>query len=213
MKRCVKRICIILFVVTVVSCRDNYEIKNADINKIDTSGVYISFEYLEKIYFKKIPLDSITEDFNSSDRLRISVEKNNPEKVEIISVVKAKWEREMSSIPLNEQEDRKIYDYYSVDKKPVILGASDEYENDSLIQKFLREGEDRQREEKLVGVNTLINGEGEIRFESAYTDKEDEIEYLKSIINELPKFSTPLKNGDTVTVGYLIEVPIYSTKK
>lgn len=198
---------------TVVSCGGNYEIKDADINKIDTSGVYISFEYLEEMYFKKIPLDSVSEDFNSSDRLRIKVKKDNPEKVEILSVIKAKWDREMSSIPLNQRKDRKVYDYYSVDKKPVILGASDEYENDSLIEKLLREGKDGQNEVKLVGVNTLINGKGDIQFESAYTDEEDEIEYLRSAINGLPEFTPPLKNGDTVTVGYLIEVPIYSVKK
>ncbi|AEL25961.1 hypothetical protein [Cyclobacterium marinum] len=212
MKRYLKWICAILFVSTVVSC-GGYEIKDADINKIDTSGVYISFEYLEETYFKKIPLDSVAEDFNSSDRLRIKVKKDNPEKVEILSVKKAKWDREMSSIPLNQRKDRKVYDYYSLDKKPVILGASDEYENDSLIEKLLREGRDGQNEIKLVGVNTLINGKGDIHFESAYTDEEDEIEYLRTVIKGLPKFTPPLKNGDTVTVGYLIEVPIYSVKK
>jgi hypothetical protein len=205
----INEICKILFVVTAVSCSDNYLIKEADINKIDTSGVYISFEYLENTYFKKIPLDSITEDFHSSDRLRIKVKKGNPEKIEIISVLEAEWDREISSVPLNRRKDRRVYDYYSVDKKPVIFGASDEYENDSLVQKFLSEGKEDQTDVKLVGVNTLINGKGDIQFENAYTDKKDEIAYLRSVINGLPKFTPPLKNGDTVTVGYLIEVPIY----
>ena len=72
---------------------------------------------------------------------------------------------------------------------------------------------DGQNEVKLVGVNTLINGKGDIHFEGAYTDEEDEIEYLRTVIKGLPKFTPPLKNGDTLTVGYLIEVPIYSVKK
>lgn len=59
----------------------------------------------------------------------------------------------------------------------------------------------------------MINGKGDIHFEGAYTDEEDEIEYLRTVIKGLPKFTPPLKNGDTLTVGYLIEVPIYSVKK
>lgn len=209
MKKYVKQIYSTLFVITAVGCTGNYEIKDADINKIDTTGVYISFEYLDETYFKKIPLDSVAQNFNSSDRLRIKIKKDNPEKVEIHSVIKAKWDRETSSIQLNQSNNRKVYDYYSVEKKPVILGASDEYENDYLIEKLLREGKDSLKEVKLLGVNTLINGKGDIEFESAYTDEEEEIEYLRSIINGLPKFTPPLKNGDTVTVGYLIEVPIF----
>jgi hypothetical protein len=191
----------------------NYEIKDANVNKIDTSGVYISFEYFDETYFKVIPLDSVSQNFNSSDRLRIKVRKDNPEIVEILSVIKAKFDRELSSVQLNQPKDRKVYDYYSVEKKPVLLGASDEYENDYLIEKLLREGKDSLNEVKSIGVNTLINGKGDIQFESAYTDEEEEIRYLRSVIKGLPKFSPPMKNGDTVTVGYLIEVPIFKVIK
>lgn len=86
MKRYLKWICAILFVSTVVSC-GGYEIKDADINKIDTSGVYISFEYLEETYFK-IPLDSVAEDFNSSDRLRIKVKRIIPKKLKFFLLKK-----------------------------------------------------------------------------------------------------------------------------
>ena len=119
----------------------------------------------------------------------------------------------MSSIPLNQPMGRRVYDYYEVDIKPVILGALDEYENYSFINDFLRDGKDGQSEVKLIGVNTLINGKGDIQFVSAYTDYEDEIKHLRSVINELPKFTPPLKNGDTVTVGYLIEVPIFGFRE
>ena len=67
--------------VSAVSFSENYVIRDAEINKIDTSGVNISFEYLEGKYYKKFPLDSIAEDFNSSDSLRIKVKKDNPEKL------------------------------------------------------------------------------------------------------------------------------------
>ena len=56
----------------------------------------------------------------------------------------------------------------------------------------------------------MINGEGKPSIENITSQNEDEIKIIQSLIHKLPNFTAPYHKGDTVSVSYLIEVPLFN---
>lgn len=132
---------ILLITMTVIfsSCIQKYSTKTVAIEKIDTSGIYFSYDYQDKIYNGHFDLEEIEGDFTSSDSLKLKIEKKQPDKFVFISVVKRIWKTENAIVSINKSdENSSVYSFHSVDQKPLFPGANNEYENDSLLFDFFK---------------------------------------------------------------------------
>ena len=204
---------ILLITMTVIfsSCIQKYSTKTVTIEKIDTSGIYFSYDYQDKIYNGHFDLEEIEGDFTSSDSLKLKIEKKQPDKFVFISVVKRIWKTENAIVSINKSdENSSIYSFHSVDQKPLFPGANNEYENDSLLFDFFRKHSTPSNDFKKIGVYILIDKSGKATYKEAMTKNNEEIQLAKTIVDKLPKFSTPFDNGDSVTVSYLVEIPVYN---
>lgn len=200
----------ISFIVLFTNCNSKYSTKVVAINRIDTSGIYFSYDYLDKTYLGHFDLFDIEEDFSTSDSLKISIEKNQPDKFEYISIVKRIWKTEEVVVSLEKNTGNKaVYSYHDVDKKPLFAGANNEYENDSLIFEFFKRHSNPSNDFKKIGVYILINESGEVTLKNAFTKDKEEVQLIKKLIEKLPIFTPPINEGDSVTVSYLIEIPIF----
>ncbi len=203
-------IVLLTLIVIFSNCNDKHLIQVVAIDRIDTSGIYISYDYLENNYSGHFDLYDIEEDFCTSDSLKIRIEINQPDKFEFVSVIERVWETEESIVSLKEgNENQVIYGYHNVDKKPLFEGANNEYENDSLIFVFFKRQSIQSNDFKKIGVYILINETGEVTLENAMTKNEEEIRLIKNLIDKLPSFTPPIYKGDSVVVSYLIEIPMY----
>ena len=147
--------------------------------------------------------------FSTSDSLKIKIEKNQPDKFEFISVIERVWVTEESIVSLTESnENQIIYGYHDVDQKPLFPDAKNEYENDSLIFDYYKKQENQSIDFKIIGVYILINETGEVTLKNAMTENKEELRLIKKQISKLPNFTPPIYKGDSVSVSYLIEIPI-----
>lgn len=201
---------IILSAIFFSGCNYTNTVKTVSIEKIDTSGIYFSYEYLGKEFEGTLPLEITHEDFTSADSLKIRINKNHPEEFKFISVVHRVWNTQDEIVSIgNDENNEDVYSFNQLDKKPLFLGASNEYENDSLLLDFFVQHSNQSDEMELVGVYVLIDKYGDATFKKAFTQNEDDLQVIKTLIDKLPKFTTPIYDGDSVTVSYLIEIPIY----
>jgi len=209
MKRISKLLLTISYVVFVFSCDFTNRVQTVSIERIDTSGIYFSYEYLGEDFSGEFPLEITHDDFTSSDSLRIKINKNYPEKFKFVSVVHRVWSAQDEFVSIGNITDKDVYGYNQIDKKPLFFGAKDEYENDSLLLDFFIKNSTLSDEMKLVGSYILIDKNGNATLKKAMTQNEDEQQTIKLLVSKLPMFSPPVHNGDSVTVNYLIEIPIY----
>ena len=200
---------IVLYAIFFSGCKYTNTVKTVCIEKIDTSGIYFSYEHLGKEFNGTMPLEITHDDFTSADSLKITINKNNPEKFKFVSVVYRVWDTQDELISITGDENKDVYSFSYVDKKPLFFGAYDEYENDSLLSEFFIKNSVQSDEMSLVGVYLLIDKNGDATFKKAVTQNVDELQVIKELINKLPKFTAPIHKGDSVAVSYLIEVPIY----
>ncbi len=204
---------ILLTSVTVFfsSCTQKYSTKTVAIQKIDSSGIYFSYDYQDKIYNGHFVLEEIKGDFTSSDSLKLKIEKKQPDNFVFITVVERIWKAEKAIVSINNNNEKSsVYGFHSVDKKPLFPGANNEYENDSLLFDFFRKHSTPSNDFKKIGVYILIDKSGKATYKEAMTKNNEEIQLAKSLIDKLPKFSSPFNNGDSVTISYLIEIPAYN---
>ncbi len=200
------------FMITILSyCDDSYKLQTVGINKIDNTGIYFTYYYLGKSYSGSFLLDAIEEDFYTSDSLIISINKNQPEKYEFISVVKTIWpvQEEIVSLKDNISNEDIVYGYHQVEKKPLFKGANDEYENDTAIFNYFKKKYSFSLNYHLIRVSVLINDNGEVKLQKAYTQIDDESRFVEKLIDEMPNFSPPIHDGKRVSVSYLIDVPVF----
>ena len=209
-----KELLLLLLIVSVTSlnsCKTDEITKVVDIDRIDTTGVYFSYKYLDEVYNGSFSLDISVEDFTSADRLKIIFNKDTPGNYKFISVVYRKWKKEDVSVDIKNISGSKetIYSLRSLDQKPLFKGANDEYDNDSLLFVFFVKQSKVTENIKLIGVYILIDKLGNPDLNMAYTDNKNELNHIRSMIGKLPKFTPPIKDGDSVSTTFLIEVPIY----
>lgn len=198
---------VIFGLVILYSCSDDYVVETVGIQNIDTAGIHLSYEYLEEKYSVVLPLDVIDEDFYSTDSLKIKFKKNKPDNVEVMTVIRRKWEKEEVYLQTDDI-GRKVYDYHSVEAKPLFLNSKNEFENDSLLNEYFKENLGVGKDVQIIGVYILITGEGRPLFKRVAFEDGVEVSAIKDIIEGMPSFTTPIHKGDTVTVSYLIEVPL-----
>lgn len=79
---------------TFTSCHDNFVKQEIPIDKIDTSGVYVTYEYKNQKYEKIFELDVSSEHFYDSDSMTILINKENPEEVKFESIIHREWPKE-----------------------------------------------------------------------------------------------------------------------
>ena len=135
---------VIFGLVILYSCSDDFVVETVGIQNIDTAGIHLSFEYLEEKYSVVLPLDVIDEDFYSADSLKIRFNKNKPDNVEVMTVIRRKWEKEEVYLQTDDI-GRKVYDYHSVEVKPLFLNSKNEFENDSLLNEYFKKTSEQAR--------------------------------------------------------------------
>ncbi len=207
----IKRLVIftILTMLIFCNCENKYHEQVVAVDLIDTSGIYFSYDYSDNNYAGRFDLEDILEDFSTSDSLKIKIKKDSPEDFEFISVIKRVWKKEDATVSINNKDiDKIIFSFHSIDQKPLFSGASDEYDNDSLIFEYFSSKTNLSKDYKKIGVYILINGSGQVSLEKVVANNDKVINYVSQMITNFPDFSPPIHNGDSVTVSYLIEVPI-----
>ncbi|MFV0507563.1 MAG: hypothetical protein ACK5L5_12820 [Bacteroidales bacterium] len=181
----------------------------ATIDNIDTSGIYLSYEYLGDFFYSKLPLETLSiEDFGESDSMIIEVNPKNPEEFKAVSIVHRVWPSETSIVSINKRKEEVTYGYHTVDEKPLFPGASNEFDNDSLLLDFFVQRYIQHGKIRTVGVNINIDKHGKVAVESIHSKDNNIIKVVKLLLDKLPQFSPPVHNGDSVAVSYLIGVPI-----
>jgi len=199
---------IVLFgLVLLYSCSDDYVVETVGIQNIDTAGIHLSYEYLEEKYSVVLPLDVIDEDFYSTDSLKIKFKKSKPDNVEVMNLIRRNWEKEEVFLQTDDI-GRKVYDYHSVDVKPLFLNSKSEFENDLILNEYFKEILGVGKNIQIIGAYILVTGEGRPVFKGVAFEDDVEVSVIRDIIEGMPSFTTPIHKGDTVTVSYLIEVPL-----
>lgn len=201
----------LFFGVLIGGCNYTNTINTVVINLIDTSGIYFCYEYLGVKYDGNFPLDISDKDFSTGDSLRIKINKEYPDKYEFISVTYSTSKKiETTSVDIcKSNSEEPVFGFHRIDKKPLFQGASDEYENDSVLMDFFRRNSNITGKEKKVGVHILIGRDGTVLYEKASTENNQELKTIRELVDKMPKFTSPMNNGDSVKVNYLIEVPVY----
>ncbi|MCB2197502.1 MAG: hypothetical protein KQH79_16700 [Bacteroidetes bacterium] len=208
MKQIYILIVFLMFLVIFSSCNSKYSTQVVAVDRIDTSGIYFSYTYLEKNYTGHFGLNEIAEDFSTSDSLKIKIEKDQPDRYEFISVVKRVWKTENAIVSTVKNNESGVYSYHDVDQKPLFADADNEFENDSLIFDYVKRQSNSSNEFTKVRVYILINETGKVTLKNAMTNNKDELVSIKKIVEKFPDFTPAINNNENVTVSYLIEIPI-----
>jgi hypothetical protein len=198
-----------LYILVLTSCSSEHYERTVGIDRIDTTGIHFSYIHNGLNYSGSFSLDISKKDFYSTDSLRIKINRKHPEIVFFVDVIKRKWPIQEVDISIQSNiSDFEIYGYHQIDQKPLFKGALNEYNNDSLIIDFSKKSLCNSENYVLVGVSIIINGSGQVSINKIYSDDEFEIKSIKRVVGEMPDFSPPIHKGDTVTVSYLIEIPV-----
>lgn len=177
------------------------------IQRIDTGGVYFNYSYSDSNYTGHLPLEIVSENFYETDSLKIKVVKNKPDDFEFVLVVKRKWPKDDAVVSLN-ANDRVLYGYHDIETKPLFKGINDESKNDSAIGHFFKEYYSNIGDLKKTGVYIIIDGKGNSIYKSSRIADNEILTQVKKAITSMPEFTSPMNEGDTVSVVYLIEVPV-----
>jgi hypothetical protein len=73
------------------------------IDKIDTSGVHVTYFLDDKEFKKRFELDISSDNFYETDSMTILIDKDNPENVKFESIIHRKWPKEDAIIELKEK--------------------------------------------------------------------------------------------------------------
>jgi hypothetical protein len=197
-----------IFVLIIATyCTNNHVIETVGIERIDTSGIYFSYEYLGKKHKGAFPLDLIKENFYSTDSLKIKIDKNNTDEFEFVSVVRRKWPKEESYIPIDTSKE-KLSQYHGIDKKPLFKGVSDYEKNDSVVQEFLKKELIRvqQKIPGRIGLYLIIGKDGKASLGKVFGSDKTTENYLREIVDNMPLFESGEHKGEKVKVSYLVEI-------
>jgi hypothetical protein len=177
------------------------------IQRIDTGGIYFNYSYLSNNYSGHFPLGVTAENFYDSDSLKIKLSKNKPLNFEFVSVVKRKWPVDDAVVSLN-ANNRVLYGYHDIDTKPLFEGVNDANKNDSAIGHFFKEYYSNMGDLKKTGMYIIIDGKGNSIYKSSRITDDKTLSQIKETITSMPEFTPPMNKDDTVSVVYLIEVPV-----
>lgn len=189
------------------SCKNRYSVLIVPIQRIDTGGVYFNYSYSDSNYTGHLPLEIVSENFYETDSLKVKFIKNKPGDFAFVSVVKRKWPKDNDVVSLNVNE-RALYGYHDVDTKPLFEGVNDVSKNDSAIGYFFKEYYTNMSDLKKTGVYIIIDGNGNSIYKSSRITDDETLSQVKKAITSMPEFTPPMNEGDTVSVVYLIEVPV-----
>ena len=209
MRKLINYWAVLVCIVFLQSCNyPQFCIITVEIDNIDTSGVFFQYIIDDSIYNGCLPLNITDETFFTNDSLKIRVNKMNPTNIEFVEIVKQKKQSDTEVICLDNKEDKKAFGYYQIDKKPIISGAKNEFENDSVISELLYGDLLEEDHFDKYGVYILIDKFGNVHYYKSYCKNETLLKDIKKQIEALPSFSPAIHNGDSVSVTYLIEVPV-----
>ena len=86
---------------SLTSCGDSYIQQEIAIDRIDTSGVYITYSLDNQQFEKRFELDVSPENFYESDSMVILIDENNPENVQFESIIHREYPEDEVIIKLN----------------------------------------------------------------------------------------------------------------
>ncbi len=191
------------------SCNGDFVVIIADIQRIDTSGIYFKYEYLDSIYTGYFSLYVADEDFSYVDNLEIKINKNNPQEYEYLSIIRKKWDTEDNVVKIKNPDEPSYYNYHDVDIKPIFTTSTSELENDSAIYQYFLQNSETTNNIMKVGVYIIISENGKANLKQIMTKDTSYNLLINNLINKMPLFSPAVHESDTVKVTYLIEVPIF----
>jgi hypothetical protein len=103
LRKSILTLTIVTIFLTTTSCQDNFVRREIPIDRIDTSGVYVTYFYNDKEFQKRFELGFTTENFYDLDSMVIRINKTNPEEVQFESIIHRKWPKEDAIIELKEK--------------------------------------------------------------------------------------------------------------
>ena len=86
---------------SLTSCGDSYIQQEIAIDRIDTSGVYITYSLDNQQFEKRFELDVSPENFYESDSMVILIDENNPENVQFESIIHREYPEDEVIIKTN----------------------------------------------------------------------------------------------------------------
>jgi len=193
--------------IIATNCTSNYEIETVGIQRIDTTGIHFSYEYLGEKHTATFPLDLINENFHSTDSLKIKIDKNNPVEFEFVSLVRRKWPKQESYIPIDTLRE-KLSQYHAIDKKPLFEGVTNYVNNDSVVQGFLKKELLRiqQTMPNRIGLYLIIDHGGKASLGEVYDSDAATKDNLRNIVDDMPLFEPGEHREKKVKVSYLVEI-------
>lgn len=102
--------------VFITACTNDMIRQEVAIDRIDTSGVYITYQVKSKEFKKKFELDVSPENFYDTDSMAILIETQNPENVKFESIIHRKWPVEEAIIKIDNQPQLPVpFDISTID--------------------------------------------------------------------------------------------------
>lgn len=102
--------------VFITACTNDMIRQEVAIDRIDTSGVYITYLVKSKEFKKRFELDVSSENFYDSDSMAILIDNENPENVIFESIIHRKWQVEEAIIKIDTQPKLPIpFDISTID--------------------------------------------------------------------------------------------------
>lgn len=206
MMRIVRIIILILGMCQTWSCSGQDYKLTVPIKEINTKGIYFEYTHLGNTYTGKFELGISKGDFYDTDSIEIRLSRTDPNEYEFISIVRRKWEEEKKVVSLD-MNKREMLGYNDVDEKPIFSNLSNAYENESAIYDYFLSRLPSPNTSQKVGIYLVIDGEGNSTYKSSKIENQNQLSDLKKLIENMPKFSPPKVDGDTVSVIYLVEIP------
>lgn len=102
-RKAILSMCITTTFLTTTACQDNFVRQEIAIDRIDTSGVYVTYYYEDNKFEKRFELDVSSENFYDSDSMTILIDKHNPENVSFESIIHRNWPKKDVIIELKEK--------------------------------------------------------------------------------------------------------------
>jgi hypothetical protein len=191
----------------LLSCGNKTTFITVPIDKIDENGVSFRYSHLDSTYVGKFSLDVTEKNFYETDSLKIKISNSYPPKLSFVSVVKKSFKNEEVLIGEN-LFNRSIYSYHSVDVKPLFNKIESAHKNDSAIYNYFKNYFKNSDDTNQIDIYIVVDGKGKAHYKSSRMQDESIEDQVIMAINRMPSFSSPRHNGDTVSVVYLITIPV-----
>ena len=207
-------ILILVVICFLISCSEHLiEKKGKIVSSYVVPGVKgIGFRDYARISFENegridtISVQYKTARLNKGDSVLFSWNVKRPSKSKLKRVLFRHNESEVV-IPIT-RSTKKLYQYHTLDTKPLFKGAANFHENDSIIQHYLRK-ELLQVQDSVSGrivIYLLIETDGKVSVEDILLADQLTKDNLKSIVNRMPLFEPGKQKGENVKVSYLVEL-------